>query len=73
MFNLKSAFRLAKITPKYIEDIPPQFLSTKEEMQNDVMKDYMQPDSDMSWDELCSQMEMIEGWYNDDENNGDTQ
>lgn len=59
--------------PTYIEDIPPQFLSTKEEMQNDVMKDYMQPDSDMSWDELCSQMEMIEGWYSDDENNGDTQ
>lgn len=66
MFNLESAFRLAKITPKYIEDIPPQFLSTKEEMQNDVMKDYMQPDSDMSWDDLTEQMQEIELMFNDE-------
>lgn len=73
MFNLLSTFKPAEITPKYIEDIPPQFLSTKEEMQNSLMQDYMQPDSDMSWDELCHQMDMIEGWYNDDETNGETQ
>ena len=52
MFNLLSTITPGSTTPKYIDDIPPQFLSTKEEMQNTLMQDYMQPDSDMSWDEL---------------------
>ena len=67
MFNLESAFRLAKITPTYAEDIPPQFRMTKEEMQEDLIHDYMQPDSDMSWDDLLDQMNDIDLMFDDGE------
>lgn len=52
---------------KYIEGIPPQFLMTKEEMQEDLMHDYMQPDSDMSWDDLLDQMNDIDLMFDDGE------
>ena len=67
MFNLNSVFKLAESTPKYFEDIPPQFLMTKEEMQEDLMHDYMQTDSDMSWDDLLEQMNEIDLMFDDGE------
>lgn len=66
MFNLLSIITSEKTTPKYIEDIPPQFLMTKEEMQEDLMHDYMQPDSDMSWDDLLDQMNDIDLMFDDE-------
>ena len=66
MFNLLSTIMSGKTTPKYIEGIPPQFLMTKEEMQEDLMHDYMQPDSDMSWDDLLDQMNEIDLMFDDE-------
>lgn len=67
MFSYLSTIMSGKTTPKCIEDIPPQFLMTKEEMQEDLMHDYMQPDSDMSWDDLLDQMNDIDLMYDDGE------
>lgn len=67
MFSSLLTIMSAKTTPKFIDDIPPQFLMTKEEMQEDLMHDYMQPDSDMSWDDLVEQMTEIDLMYEDGE------
>lgn len=41
------------------KDVPKEFLMTQEEMEYDLMEEYCQPDSDMSWDDLLNEMEMI--------------
>ena len=44
-----------------------KFFMTKEEMEYDLMEEYYQPDSEMSWDQLLEEMELIEAMYNDGE------
>ena len=47
--------------PKYIDGIPVQFYTTKEEMENEVLELYT--NSDMTWDELLDEFEMIEDMF----------
>lgn len=49
---------------KYIKDIPQEFLMDKEEMEFDAVLDFME--GEMSWDELCHEMELIEAMFEED-------
>ena len=51
---------------RQLQDIPDHFLMTKEEMLFDLAADYMQPDSDMSWDDLCEEAQLIEAMFEDE-------
>ena len=44
-----------------------KFFMTKEEMEHDLMEEYCQPDSEMSWDQLLEEMEMIQSMYEEGE------
>lgn len=49
--------------PQYTkyEEIPPQFLSTREEMEYEVYKLYC--NTDMSFDELVDEIQLIEDMF----------
>ena len=61
MFRLESTFKQVTTMPKYIDGVPVQFYTTKEEMENEVMELYA--NSDMTWDELLDEIEMIEDMF----------
>ena len=44
-----------------------KFFMTKEEMEYDLMEEYCQPDSEMSWDDLLNEMEMIQSMFEEGE------
>lgn len=54
MFNLLGMFK-----SNTSDDIPQEFLMTREEMEQDLYEEYCQADSDMSWDEFLDEMAEI--------------
>lgn len=65
MFNLWSMFNQVEITQKYIEDIPVEFLMTREEMLDEAAMGYL--DGDISFIELCDEYDLIEEMFADEE------
>ena len=67
MFNLWLMFNQAEITPKYIEDIPVEFLMTREEMLDEAAMGYL--DGEISFNELIDECEMINYMHDKKEGN----
>lgn len=47
--------------PPFIDDIPPNFRQTKDEMLNSVMIEYM--NGEQTWEEVCEECAFIEGMF----------
>ena len=47
--------------PPFIDDIPPNFRQTKDEMLNSVMVEYM--NDELTWEEFCEECAFIEGMF----------
>jgi len=52
---------IQRSTDKDDFDIPLEFRMTREEMEDDLMSEYSM--TDMTWDELLEQMDMIEAMF----------
>lgn len=50
-----------KTMPPFIDDIPPNFRQTKDEMLNSVMIEYM--NGEQTWEEVCEECAFIEGMF----------
>ena len=67
MFNLWSMFNQVETTPKYIEDIPVEFLMTRQEMLDEAAMEYL--DGEISFIELIDECEMINYMHDKKEGN----
>lgn len=55
---------LEMLTPKHVDEIPPQFLMTKEEMEDELAMEFVA--GELSWNELCDEYEIIQDMFTND-------
>lgn len=64
MFNLLLTLMSDLTTQRSIEDIPPQFLMTKEEMLDEAAMEFIE--GELSWDELHEEHQLINDMFKDE-------
>lgn len=64
MFKHLSLWNIDGDLSKTLQEIPPQFLMTKQEMLDDLAMDFIE--GELSWDEMYTEAQIVEDMFKDE-------